>query len=117
MKVAYIIVLILFSVFCGYFVGKRDNLTVIEMPLPIETYVNNVKTEVISDETENSTLKWQVADNVTLKIVRKRLNSGCEKDFGLNSCEELTILDKNGKRLFHFRDFAFESLQFLNLSR
>lgn len=116
MKVVYIVILTIIAFICGYLVKGKDSLTIIEMPLPIETSVKSVPPETISPQ-NNSIQYWNANDEVTLEIVTKHLTSDCEKDFVINSCEELSILDKNGKRLFHFRDVVFESIQFINLTR
>ena len=116
MKAVLIITLTVISFICGYLVKGNNSPTVIEMPVSPETNTDITQDETIP--TQNSSIRsWNVNHEVTLKIISKRLTVGCEKDFGLNSCEEVSILDEKGKRLFQFRDFVIVSLQFLNLTR
>ncbi len=92
----------------GYFVGRHQ-------PVLVKAETNSTASETFSHQTQ--TLKWQVSDDKTLSVVKKKLMAKCEPDFILNSCEELSIFDDRGKKLSGLKDIGIVSYKLLNLTR
>lgn len=108
--------LMLISALCGFFTGQQQtkSLANSETQISEEAKKPDLLT-ILQDEKVENFKSWEDEKGKIFFAVVRRLDIPCEKDSVLNSCQKLSIYNKDGKALYELKDFGISLVKFARL--